>query len=324
MLIRDAQPDDDDAVVHLLASSLGWVPDDQHRRFLEWKHRENPFGSSPAWVAVDGDRVIGYRALLRWEFERAGGHRIRAVRAVDTATDPQYRGQGVFNRLTMHAIDACARDGVEFVFNTPNDSSRPGYEKMGWQVVGRLPARVRLRGPHVVARLLRARVPADLWSVPTTAGSAPTSVFTEDRSLDALCSSSDPTPGVMRTRRSIPYLRWRYGFAPLGYRVVMPAETPEEGFAVFRLRRRGGALEAVLCELLVPSGRARLSRHLTREILRQTRADYVIRLGGSRFERGWVTLPSSGPILTWRPLTVDAPTIGKREWALTLGDIELL
>ena len=33
-------------------------------RFVDWKHRRNPFGVSPAWVAVDGSRVVGFRTFL--------------------------------------------------------------------------------------------------------------------------------------------------------------------------------------------------------------------------------------------------------------------
>ena len=68
---------------------------------------------------------------------------LRAVRAVDTATDPDYQGRGLFTRLTLQAIDELRAEGVDFVFNTPNDQSRPGYLKMGWQVVGTLPTHVR-------------------------------------------------------------------------------------------------------------------------------------------------------------------------------------
>ncbi len=72
------------------------------------------------------------------------GEVLRAVRAVDTATDPDYQGQGLFTALTMHGLDEVRADGVDFVFNTPNDQSRPGYLKMGWQTVGELPVAVRI------------------------------------------------------------------------------------------------------------------------------------------------------------------------------------
>src|ERR1700674_4101384 len=95
--IREYRDADEAAVLELLQASLGWVPDTQYGRFFAWKHRQNPFGRSPAWVAVDGERIAGFRIFLRWEFTR-GGDVVRAVRAVDTATHPDYQGRGVFSR----------------------------------------------------------------------------------------------------------------------------------------------------------------------------------------------------------------------------------
>src|SRR4029079_3500391 len=101
-----------------------------------WKHVDNAFGRSPMWVACDGERIAGFRAFMRWEFEGAGEVK-RAVRTVDTATHPDYQGQGIFTKLTLAGLEELAAEGVDFVFNTPNDKSRPGYLKMGWHVLGR-------------------------------------------------------------------------------------------------------------------------------------------------------------------------------------------
>jgi GNAT superfamily N-acetyltransferase len=76
------------------------------------------------------------------------GTTINAVRAVDTATHPDWQGRGIFSRLTLGALDDLRDDGVDCVFNTPNDKSRPGYLKMGWQQVGKVPVSVRLTGPR--------------------------------------------------------------------------------------------------------------------------------------------------------------------------------
>ncbi len=114
---------------------------------------------------------MAFRALMRWEFVR-GGVVLRAVRAVDTATDPEYQGRGLFRSLTMHGLEHVRAEGVDFVFNTPNTQSRPGYLKMGWREVGRLPAAVRFTGPGGAVAALRSRVPADRWSQELTIGTS--------------------------------------------------------------------------------------------------------------------------------------------------------
>jgi GNAT superfamily N-acetyltransferase len=317
--VRRFEPGDEAAVLELLSASLGWVPDELHARLLAWKHRENPFGVSPAWVAVSDGQVVGFRTFLRWEFV-LDGEPVRAVRAVDTATHPDHQGRGVFTALTTHALDALRDEGVDFVFNTPNERSRPGYLRMGWQPVRRLPVRARPASVRSLARIARARTPADKWSVETAAGTPVDEVLAEGSAVDALLGSQ-PDDGL-RTRRSTAYLCWRYGFAPLGYRAVVASGGPPDGFLVFRLRRRGPAMEAAVCEELVPAGESSPTHRLLAEVLRTTGADYAIRLGDHGPRAGCVPLPGQGPTLLYRALCRATPP-NPRAWRLGLGDIEL-
>ena len=107
--IRPFQEEDRTAVDGLLVRSMKRTEGlERFARLLRWKHEESPFGPSPAWVAVDDGEIVGYRAFLRWEF--TGLDRTwRAVRAVDTATDPDHQGRGIFRLLTLQGIDHLAQ-----------------------------------------------------------------------------------------------------------------------------------------------------------------------------------------------------------------------
>lgn len=307
-VVRPYGDDDEDAVLVLLAGSLGWLPDDDHRAFFRWKHLQNPAGRSAMWVAEEAGRVVGFRSMLRWRF-CLDGEPVRAVRAVDTATAPESRGSGIFRQLTMHAVDQLRDEGVAFVFNTPNEQSRPGYLKMGWVELGRAPAALRPSGAGGIVRMVRSRTPAELRSVPTTAG-----VPAED----ALARWPEPPPARagVTTDRSSAYLRWRYG-APawLGYRAIETAD----GRAVFRLRRRGRCIEGAVCELDASGGRAQA--RLLRDVARCSGAHHLLRLGSARLPSE-VPVPRGGPVVTWRALArAEAPPLER--WNLSLGDIEL-
>ncbi len=147
LAIREATAEDRPAIIELCRAALGWGDDPRFEQLFSWKHDENAFGPSYMWVATDGDRIVGLRAFMRWEFARRG-EMLRAVRAVDTATHPDYQGKGLFTAMTMHGLDEIRDDGIDFVFNTPNDKSRPGYVKMGWREVGKLPVAIRVAGPR--------------------------------------------------------------------------------------------------------------------------------------------------------------------------------
>jgi len=309
LTIRPAGPDDRAGALRVAARALGWRGDDRDREFFAWKHDANPFGPSPAWVATEGDAIVGFRTLLRWDLTQ-GDRRLRLVRAVDTAVDPDHQGRGIFRRLTLAAVSELPAAGYDAVFNTPNAASRPGYLNMGWTALGRPTIAARPRGPGAALGMARSRAAAEKWSEPTTVG-RPALDALGSPGLDSLLAGL-PRPGAWHTPRTAEFLRWRYGFEPLNYRVV----EVRDGLAVFRVRRRGPSREVALCEWLAPGpDRKALAR------LVAAAGDYVM-AADLGLAHGLVPLPGLGPVVTWRPLA-RAEVPGLRDLAFRLGDLEL-
>ena len=323
LAIRPVEPRDGPTIVQLLRSSLGWTDDPRFQAFFEWKHYRNPFGPSPAWIALDAERVVGFRAMLRWNFQ-SGDDTRRAVRPVDTATHPDYQGRGVFTRLTLHALDAMRDDGVELVFNTPNRASRVGYLRMGWHDLGHLPVRVRPIRPWRTARMLGRRVPADRWPAHSRVGLPASEVLTDHGGLSELLANQSHQPGL-RTRLTPAFLKWRYGEPLLGYRAMLGQDGLAAGVAIFRIRRRGHGREVALCEVLTHRQERGGAADLAREVVAAADADYAIQIAGPATAGmgRWWSVPGKGPVLAARTLS-DASPPGRNEWTLTLGDIELL
>lgn len=322
LLVRRAGADDLPGVLELAHRSLGWIGGAGDAKFFHWKHFESPFGASPMWVALDGDRIVGFRTFLRWQFARPDGSAVVAVRAVDTATDPEYQGRGIFTRLTRGAIEELRAEGVKMIFNTPNANSLPGYLKMGWTRVGRLPTVVMLTHVGSLFALATARQPASLWSIEVRVGERATEVFSDRDAVAQLLAARGAAEGLS-TARSPEFFAWRYGYEPLRYRVMLHGSSPADGLVVFRLRRRGSAVEAVVGDVLVPEAEPTVATELLREVARRTEASYVIQIRRPFVLSGpFVRMPRTGPILACRPLDSGAaPRL--RDWNLTLGDIEL-
>ena len=309
LTIRPAGPDDRPGVIRLAVRALGWRGDERDRAFFAWKHDDNPFGPSPAWVATERGELVGFRTFLRWEFAREA-ERLQMVRAVDTASDPDHQGKGIFRRLTLGAVAELTAAGYDAVFNTPNTQSRPGYLKMGWAELGRPALGAQPRGPLAALRMARSREAAEKWSEPVRVGQPAADAF-RGSGLDALLAGL-PLPAGWSTPRTARYLRWRYGFEPLNYRVL----EVRDGLAVFRVRRRGPSREVTLCEWLAP----RPDRRSLRRLLRTT-GDYLV-AAGLGTSHGLVPVPRLGPMVTWRPLArADLPALG--DLSFCLGDLEL-
>lgn len=297
VIVRRATEDELESIIDCCTVALGWNPGEPNADFFRWKHRDNHFGPSPIWVAVDGGQIVGVRALMQWRLQR-GDAALRLVRAVDTATLPSHQGQGIFRRLTTAAVDELTAEGCDAIFNTPNDKSRPGYLKMGWTEIGRVPIGLRLRAPSSAWRLRNARTAAGKWGEPMTAGRAAANLDAE--------ASSWIAPEGWHTPISADYLAWRYGFEPLGYRYL-------DG-AIVRVRTRGSVKELSVCEVLGAAP-------AVGSMLRAENADVAIATGlGPR--AGFIPAPGLGPRLTWRELgRAETPTMD--DLALSLGTIEL-
>jgi len=341
---RALREDDGPAVLDLLTIALAGGPTgERSQAFLDWKHRDNPFGRSPGMVAVHDGRVVGVRLFMRWEL-RVGGRTLRAVRAVDTATHPDYQRRGIFRELTLRMLEKLDRDeGLDLVFNTPNADSRPGYLKMGWRPVGDLNVRISpVRPIHFVRGLAAARAANSsgsaiaVTSVPgarTIDSALPTagSIFAGTDEIVALLDRRREVDGI-HTPLSVDYLRWRYGRPPgLDYRAVAVRRRGElVGLGLGRVRRRARLAELTLGDVLVADGDVRTARAVLRAA-RRAGVDHVAvhtaagtEIGRAAASVGYLTVPGQGIglVATPRP-ACPVDVLDPAGWRLSLGDLEV-
>ena len=337
-VITRAYRDRDEAqVLELLSTSLGPGPAGRRSpEFFRWKHLENPFGPSLLLLAESAGRIVGLRAFMRWRF-RVGDRTVRAVRAVDTATHPDHRGAGIFSRLTEQALRDLRGD-VELVYNTPNDKSLPGYLKMGWRTVGRIPVAIRIRKPLPVLRDARRT----RSSPGSTRPSRPAPGVDGEAAAEALADPGLPallgeaaaaSTARFATPRDVAFLDWRYGSVPLlDYRGVREhVEGVLVGIALFRVRQRGRLWESTVADVIVRPGDVRTARRLLRRVAGAAAVDHVAcsfppgseparAARGPRFLRA-----PGGPTLTAKAVRGDLrpDPYERRSWALSLGDLEV-
>ena len=329
--IRPYTDADEDAVIGLLTAALGVGPaGERPAEFFRWKHQENPFGRSFGLVAEADDRIVGLRAFMRWEFV-AGGRRFRAVRAVDTATHPDYQGRGIFSQLTLEALDALPHE-ADFVFNTPNEKSLPGYLKMGWRVVGQVPIRVRVRRPiHFAVRARSWKPTADPVAIPTCTAPLASALLTDE--VEGLLQDQGGRSDRISTPRDMAYLRWRYGRAPLlGYRAVEAREEGQlEALSIFRIRPRGELVECTVAETIVRAENVRAGARVLRHAGSSAAIDHLTYSFPAGTAAGRAAL-RAGSVRVPRGMTLVVNTLGHRldpdpldlrSWAVSVGDLEV-
>lgn len=319
--------------------------------FWGWKHEQNPFGPSLVLLGEESGQLVGLRAFLRWNWLAQGGQTAGgadagqvypAVRAVDTVTHPQFQRRGIFTQLTLAALAEARAEGAAFVFNTPNQNSLPGYLKMGWRQVARLPMQVRVLRPlRFVAGLLGSKLgrrSASPGARELSWRSEPTPVahlLDQESALQTLIEQDRALRGAaFTTARSPAFLRWRYGEHPY---VSYFVETVEDGSGlrgalIWRTNTRFGLHEVALLDLLLAEADEAVVAALVAGVRRRVNADYLIaHFGPGSAHRdllrrlGFRAFPGQGMEFVVRSLdrAVDPDPFAPANWSLCLGDLEI-
>jgi hypothetical protein len=249
---------------------------------------------------------------MRWDLGLPDGSVLRCLRAVDTATHPDFERRGIFRRLTNEAVEWARQDDFDLIFNTPNDRSGAGYLTMGWRLVGTIGVMLRpLMGRGAEADPNSPPDPADFFEpVPPP--------YTPDENRPR------SSPGL-RTPRSRAYLTWRFTGHPfVRYRAI----SSKNATVVARANIRNGRKEVVISDII---GRA--DRQAVSAIAQRARAAYIAGWFSPRSpERRAALLAGMMPVPGLRSLTLVARPLRElpidvfslANWDLALSDLELL
>jgi len=335
VVLRSATEADVPQMIELARIALGPGSVPRTESFWRWKHQKNPFGSSPAMVAEADGQIVSLRVFLRWRW-RCVERAFSAVRPVDTATHPDWRRRGLFERLTRGLLAVMKAEGVAFVFNTPNANSGRGYEKLGWRIVGRPTIWVRpLRPGRLLTELVRREEPREPEEAPRPFEPASA----------AILASPDLAAFLRRTKRSTfrlmtdadaAYLAWRYRDCPgLAYGAAGTFDRTSGALVVFRRTTRQGLGELRFCDLFVAGDMP--SRSKMRELIQDLLSEHDVDLATARavpgttqaailLRCGFLPVQRIGPALAVRSLaeSADVPAIDRLStWGTSIGDLEV-
>jgi GNAT superfamily N-acetyltransferase len=321
MIIRNASAADRSAIVNLLKASLGESMIPKSEALWQWKHEDNPFGSSYVLLAEENDQLIGLRAFLQWQWQNNQGI-YKAVRAVDTATHPDHQGKGLFKKLTLQAAEDCKLNGIDFVFNTPNEKSRPGYLKMGWIDQGPMPVSIKpVRPATILFRKLRGAKASDEsylsiadWSI---LPELPEPISNIDQQLRTVISKS--------------YIQWRYAINPLfPYSFI----TDHKSYLlVYRIKSHGPIRELRIADIFAlhtSIDEQHLRKQFSKTLSLQKADIASISYPNLKFWNkafGFLFIKTKGPLVTLKQLAIDDTAFGNIKqnttWNYSLGDMEL-
>lgn len=102
--------------------------------YWRWQYIQNPLsGNMPeVTVAVDGAKIVGIRPFMLHELWM-GDKKIMAAQHCDTLVHPDYRRQGIFNRMGKFSLQYLAQHNCALSFGFPGPMSRQGFQSQGYQ-----------------------------------------------------------------------------------------------------------------------------------------------------------------------------------------------
>jgi hypothetical protein len=276
------QPGLETGVLALFTSVFGRARSVEHWR---WQFLDNPYGGpfvSTARRERDG-AVVGSYSVMPLQLNFAG-RPISACQSVDTAVDPAFRGQRMFEKTATDCYEWCASAGLQAVVGFPNASSYPGFVRsLGWsRIVFPTQHVLRLSVAHGLKRVLKvgllAAVVDGLWRAWMGARLALRHALLRRLvTRDARFTVADTVPEgyealwnawraqeVLSVWKDSAYFRWRYDRNP-DRRFTYPHLVDGTDIPALAVATEiDGAL--VLCELMVAGRDVAMGRLLVNRI----------------------------------------------------------
>jgi hypothetical protein len=245
----------------------------------------------------------------KWQLENTVW---QAYRAVDTATHPDHQGRGIFKQLTLQALEEVGVKQDCFIFNTPNEKSRPGYLKMGWEAIGKIKL---------------ALVPALFYRMGYVFSSTNYQVELSDADLEALCMAHNErlkAKGGLFTPKSAAYLNWRYTINPMQSYTVL---TGKNWYVALYVKKHRYFSELRLAEV-IGANDTKARKEIRRVVSKFAAQNGCLLMSTTDKELFRFSFYGAfGPILTCKDLTAHHIILQQAQkeqgWLYAMGDLEL-
>ena len=238
-----------------------------------WWFDRNPAGEGIVSLAVDGSEVVGVAAM---SFFRTAldGSVVRLAIPVNVATDPRYRGQGVFSTLEQENEAAAAEAGSQVTVTFPNGASHPIFIRhLGWADLPKLRLWARPLRAGAVARYALGR-PGERGGLRERSSASRVFAGLEVRPVERFGEELDELgrrAGAAYANhfvRDADYFNWRYLDSPREYRCFGAYRDGRlEGVAVVGYTFKHGVSAGFLADLVAaPADSAALRALLGRAV----------------------------------------------------------
>ena len=229
---------------------------------LEWLHRQNLPGRNMIYYAMHNEMIASIYTALP-VILRINGLLKPGLQSIDTLTDMEYRGKGLFIKLATRLYEDAVNDKYEFIYGFPNDNSAPGFfKKLQWKSFGEAPFLFKPLNPlYFLKKIFTRKKSTDFSStnyvfdvstikhIDKDISIRPITIF--DNAYNEIWKHAAENIGVC-VDRSAEYMNWRYINKPGEnyYRFGIYMQEKLSGIVVFSIKNKHDGLIGYLMELI--------------------------------------------------------------------------
>jgi hypothetical protein len=255
---------------------------------LKWVHFENVLKETKVCMLEDSnseeDRIASIYAAMPVRFS-VFGNDVKGAQSLDTLTDENYRGQGLFKKSATILYDELAQSNYKLVYGFPNDKSAFAFfNRLEWKELGAVPFLIK---PLKFSFLLRSLTSKSYTNTIFSKVNLPFSRKRVDTKLDyeiALIKRFDSrydklwedfSENIVGVKRNAEYLNWRLINKPNAKYFNFEASKEGEllGFVSFKIEEKHKVKMLYVMDLVFNRSLTSVGENLLKTALNQATKD---------------------------------------------------
>ena len=277
---------DFDGLIKLTKDYYGNI-DASEKEFVDWGYFKNPAGNAIIKIAKnENNEVVGQYILTIMRIEVFGKVE-KATLSLNTLTNKEYSGQGIFTTLSENAYSTCSAEGYAFTYGYPNQNSYPGFvNKLKFTKIHEVPLLVypcNLRSlvKKKLSKHFACFVPNLFFKLKTREYSA-NIIEIKQNDLDLIDAFWEEIKGkypIILTRDKT-YFQWRYFDIPMRkYRVfAYKKDARIMGYIVLTIREIDGVKSGMIIDFLTSDDNVEIGKELVYkcyEVFKQNKTELL-------------------------------------------------
>lgn len=258
---------------------------------LHWIHHQNLLHKNVIYYAMIGDVMAGIYTALPVIF-RINNELRPALQSIDTLTDIDHRGKGLFIKLANKLYKEAAENKFALVYGFPNENSAPGFfKKLQWSSFGEAPFLIKpLSTSYFIKKILYRKRHTDFSSSNYIFNSMESKLLNKDTVIKAMKNYGDDYDITWKLAaknikvcvdRSAMYMNWRYVDKPGEhyYRYGLYKNNKLAGAIVFAIKHKHDGLIGYIMELIFDPSDSNTGEQLLKfstRIFRKSKVDVVL------------------------------------------------